>query len=157
MGCVGCDLTLSPAFLSSTMCLFVFFFVNATLRDPTATKKGMVDVLVASRGRHFMGCWFSTFTGYSTFVRVRLFLCFSLCNRRIPSSTALWIVSPFLTILYSQSITRISCRPRWISRCIGTGQNSQLVLRPRIEFRSHANLLSCQAKFLCARVPHGMA
>jgi hypothetical protein len=26
---------------------------------------GMVDVLVASRGRYFIGCWFSTFTGYS--------------------------------------------------------------------------------------------
>ena len=25
---------------------------------------GMIDLLVASRGRTFFGCWFSTFTGY---------------------------------------------------------------------------------------------
>jgi hypothetical protein len=30
---------------------------------------GMVDQLIASRGRIFFGCWFSTFTGYITRLR----------------------------------------------------------------------------------------
>ena len=30
---------------------------------------GMIDQLVASRGRVFFGCWFSTFTGYINRIR----------------------------------------------------------------------------------------
>lgn len=32
--------------------------------DGAANYYGMIDQLVASRGRIFYGCWFSTFTGY---------------------------------------------------------------------------------------------
>jgi len=33
---------------------------------------GMIDQLIASRGRTFFGCWFSTFTGYINRLRVRV-------------------------------------------------------------------------------------
>lgn len=34
------------------------------LKDINTNYYGMIDQLVASRGRIFYGCWFSTFTGY---------------------------------------------------------------------------------------------
>jgi hypothetical protein len=52
--------------------VFLDDFVSA-LGDVNTNYYGMIDQLVASRGRNFLGCWFSTFT-----VRVTCFFCIVL-------------------------------------------------------------------------------
>ena len=42
---------------------------KAELKGLNTNYLGMVDQLVASKGRIFFGCWFSTFTGYITRLR----------------------------------------------------------------------------------------
>lgn len=44
--------------------VFLDDFIEENLKGINTNYYGMIDQLVASRGRLFFGCWFSTFTGY---------------------------------------------------------------------------------------------
>jgi len=55
---------LNESFLVLTPYFSPSFFVYCI-----ANYYGMIDQLVASRGRLFFGCWFSTFTGYIMRIR----------------------------------------------------------------------------------------
>jgi hypothetical protein len=44
--------------------VFLDDFIKEALEGVNTNYYGMIDQLVASRGRIFFGCWFSTFTGY---------------------------------------------------------------------------------------------
>lgn len=48
---------------------FLDDFIKDTLQGVNTNYYGMIDQLVASRGRIFFGCWFSTFTGFITRIR----------------------------------------------------------------------------------------
>jgi len=43
---------------------FLDDFIESELKEVNTNYFGMIDQLVASRGEVFLGCWFSTFTGY---------------------------------------------------------------------------------------------
>jgi hypothetical protein len=45
------------------------FWDSATLDDMNKNHFGMLEQVIASRGRVFVGTWFSTFTGYITRLR----------------------------------------------------------------------------------------
>jgi GDP-fucose protein O-fucosyltransferase len=63
-----CQLSHQRLFITRLLvCLFAFPLLR--WHHVTANYYGMIDQLVASRGRIFYGCWFSTFTGYINRIR----------------------------------------------------------------------------------------
>lgn len=61
------DYTYDPKYFS--FCISMKFSLGPFRFYFAANYYGMIDQLVASRGRLFFGCWFSTFTGYIMRIR----------------------------------------------------------------------------------------